>query len=606
MLVVALWMVTCPLSGQSEMTPNAPSGTAEKPDTVDYINFRQKSMADIITDTTLNGNFYTSDRLDRDWPYVMNIGYSGSPVYTPYYYLPQGAGWTTGLNAFEPYRKPFEDLLFVEKGMPITKLTYIQTPRVNQSIFDGYFARKFEDISFALNHNRYNFTGDYLNQRSFNTIFNTGITIDKEKSYSYFLFASEVFQQSNNGGISDARFYGNPIYDNRAAFPVRFRNATTRDDTKKGKAGYMLKALQFGRYGVNTGLEIDLSSRTVSMNTERPDSADYFQKYIFLRSDGFNSYMKQSSFFPGVVLEFSDSTHSAFELRSVTGLNISSLDFINNSRKWQEFVQQGNLGWRTKFLNVEGLLDLRIFNKNVYFDLQGQVETDWRGFGVAGYGAVKRTAAPLVFYEQNFAGITLWNENPSAAFSQVLGGALHYTSEKMTANIKLEQLYQQNISYFDEEGMPAVLHDQTSLSLQPEMRIEFGKFRLENQLAFYLSENTLPSYPTLSGRHTLFMEDKWFKNRMHINLGVNVYWKNGHPAYYYLPYVQSFVPTEHRIEAEYRAYPFFAFRVKTFKFFIRYENINQMWQKDHAFYDNYHYPLTDPTMRMGIEWLFRN
>src|SRR5690625_5874471 len=52
------------------------------------------------------------------------------------------------------------------------------------------------------------------------------------------------------------------------------------------------------------------------------------------------------------------------------------------------------------------------------------------------------------------------------------------------------------------------------------------------------------------------------KNRMHINLGVTAFWKNNHYANYYLPYVQSFIPTDHRLDTELRWIPFFAFRVK--------------------------------------------
>lgn len=604
-ILVAFWMNVMTSAAQNEPTALPQSGE-EVSDTIDYINFRRQAMVDIITDTTLAGNFHTADAIERHWPYIMDLGYSGSPIYGPHYFIPGDAGWNPGFHAFDPYRKRFDDLLFVKNGMPITKLTYVQTPQVNQSIFDGYFSRRFEDMSFALNHQRYNFTGDYLNQRSFNTIFHTGFTIDKERWLGYVLFASEVFDQSNNGGISSAEFYGNPVYENRSAFPVRFRNATSRDDTKKGKAGLMLKALRFGKYGVNTGIELDMEQRTISMNSERPDSSGYFPDYTFQRQEGFNSFMKHRSFFPGVVLEFSDSTHSSLQLRSTTGLNINSLQDISRQRTWQEFVQKGDLGFRSEYIDAAAHLDLRIFNSNVYFDLRGDLSTQWRGFGVSGYAGLQRTAAPLIFYDQNFSGESLWNQDPPAAFHQILGGALHYEGKNLQMRANLEQIFQQNVSFFNEEGLPSVLSDQTILSFRPELSLHFGIFHFKNHISFFLSENNLPYYPTLSGRHTLFIEDKWFKNRMHINLGFTAFWKNNHPAAYYLPYIQSFVPTDQRIKAEYRLSPFFAFRVKTFKFFVRMENLNLFWQQNQAFYDVYHYPKPDPMLRMGIEWLFRN
>lgn len=604
-ILVALWMNVMTSAAQNEPTALPQSGE-EASDTIDYINFRRQAMVDVITDTTLAGNFHTADAIERDWPYIMDLGYSGSPVYSPHYFIPADAGWNPGFHAFDHYRKRFDDLLFVKNGMPITKLTYVQTPQVNQSIFDGYFSRRFEDMSFALNHQRYNFTGDYLNQRSFNTIFHTGLTIDKERWLGYLLFASEVFDQSNNGGISSAEFYGNPVYENRSAFPVRFRNAASRDDTKKGKAGMMLKTIRFGKYGVNTGIELDLEQRMISMNSARPDSSGYFPDYTFRRQEGFNSFSKHRSFSPGVVLEFSDSTHSSLQLRSTTGLNINSLQDISRQRNWQEFVQKGDLGFRSEYIDADAHLDLRIFNNNVYFDLKGNLSTRWRGFGVSGYVGLQRTATPLIFYNQNFSGESIWNQDPPAAFHQILGGALHYEAKNLQIKVNLEQIFQQNVSFFNEKGLPSVISDQTIISFTPELGLHLGIFHFKNHVSFFPSENILPYYPTLSGRHTLFIEDKWFKNRMHINLGFTAFWKNSHPAAYYLPYTQSFVPTNQRIEAEYRLSPFFAFRVKTFKFFVRMENLNLFWQQNQAFYDVYHYPQPDPMLRMGIEWLFRN
>lgn len=606
LLLIVCWMMCLSVVAQDQPQALPQSGEDEIQDTIDYINFRRQTMKDIITDTTLAGNFHTADQLDRQWPYVMDLGYSGSPVYTPYYFIPKNSGWQTGFNSFDPYRKDFEDLLFVRSGMPITKLTYVQTPQVNQSIFDGYFSRRFDDMSFALNHQRYNYTGDYLNQSSFNTIFHTGFSINKKQWFGYFLFASEVFSQSNNGGISSSQFYGNPIYENRSGFPVRFRNAGSRDDTKKGKAGVMLKALQFGKYGVNTGLEVDMEQRMISMNSEQPDSSSYYPFYEFRRQDGFNTFMKHQSFFPGVVLEFSDSTHSAFQLRSTTGINISSLEDISHQRKWQEFVQKGDLDFRSSYINAAAHLDLRIFNQNIYFDLKGNLSTEWKGFGVNGYAGLQRSAAPLVFYRQSFSGESLWDQSPPAAFHQILGGSLQYNRSGLEIKATLEQIFQQNVSFFNKEGEPDVMGDQTIISFRPEAHLHLGIFHFKNHLNFFLSENNHPYYPTLSGRHSIFIEDKWFKNRMHINLGVTAFWKNNHYANYYLPYVQSFIPTDQRLEAELRWIPFFAFRVKTFKFFVRMENMNLLWQPTNIFYDVYHYPQPDPMLRMGIEWLFRN
>ena len=274
--VLALTSVT--LWGQRQIQGQAPHPTAnpntgagatgEINDTIQYADYLQGEMQDRITDTTLSGNFHTTGYIEDFWPYQMTLGYSGSPVYNPSYYLPPDAGWNLGYHAFDPYRKDFQDMVFIKDGQPITKVTYVQTPQVNQSIFNGYFARKFEDLSFALDHNRFNFTGDYLNQRSFNTIFHTGLTLDKPRWYGYFLFSSEVFQQNNNGGITtDSLFFGpqQDIYENRAGYPIRFRNGMSRDGMRPVHPGEVLRE----DYLAETGMSVNALAKHLKVPTPR-------------------------------------------------------------------------------------------------------------------------------------------------------------------------------------------------------------------------------------------------------------------------------------------------------------------------------------------------
>ncbi|HLT94461.1 MAG TPA: putative porin [Membranihabitans sp.] len=615
-IIGVLTLTSVTVWGQRQIQGQAPQpttrsgqGTAEViNDTIQYMDYLQGEMQDRITDTTLRGNFHSTGYIEEHWPYLLNLGYSGSPLYNPSYYVPRGAGWDVGFQAFEPYRKDFRDMVFIQNGQPITKVTYYQTPQVNQSIFSGYFARKFDDLSFALDHNRYNFTGDYLNQRSFNTIFHTGLTLDKARWYSYFLFSSEVFQQNNNGGITTDSLYFGPqrdIYENRAGYPIRFRNGISRDDQKHALAGWMLKALRFQQYEVNAGIQLDLVQRQISMNsTSSP--MEFFPDFAVEGVDGINSYLKHVHALPAAIIEFSDSTKSAFTLRSLTGLRINQIQFIDQKPNWQEFVQQGDLSFHTHFLALQAHLDLRIYNNNVYFDINGDLATDWKGFEVSGHAAIKRNPAPWLFRYQNFAGTTLWNHDPPSMFTQLLGGSIGYESDRLTARIALTQQFQSNLSFLNHLGLPDTLDNQTSVLILPQLHAHLGIFHIENEVSLFASDHQLPDYPTLSGKHTLYIEDKWFKNRMHLNLGFTVYWKNEHEASYYLPFVQSFIPADHMLPAEYRIHPFFAFRVRTFKFFVRMENSNLLWQKNKILFDNYHYPLMDPTTRMGIEWIFRN
>lgn len=575
-------------------------------DTIFYSNYQLKAKEDRITDTLLNGNFFRFDEVEKQWPYVGQLGYSGSPRITNDYFLPKSADWNINHSPFQPYQKSWEDLLFIQKGLPITKVTYVQTPQVNQSIFNGFFGRKFNDLSFSMDHQRYNFTGDYDNQQSFNTIFHTGGVIDKPKWRGYILFASEVFQQNNNGGILSDSLYGNENYQNRIALTTALDQGRSRDDTKKGNIGWLYKALSIDKYEGSIGGGVTLSKQiwTVSSGTSN-DTTGYFP-LLEATQNGINAYVEKNSFFPHILIELADTSRALFTLASKTGLNFNKINFHHSKQNWQAIVQQGHIQFQTKGFLVDADLDLQLFDQDIFFVLNGQIAGNWRGFGVSGFGLLSRSTAPWLYHQYTVSGTKLWNLSPNSMFTQQLGGEISYRNGDFLAKFKLKQTFQDNVSYFDNDGQPALLNQQISLSMMPSLAFKLGILHVRNYIAYQINDHNILGIPDWSGQHEVFIEDRWFKNRMHINLGFTAYWKSAHDAAYYLPYLQSFISTPHRLENEYRIDPFFTFRVKSFKFFARFENLHLTWNKDQPSYDVYHYPLFDPTMRLGLQWIFRN
>ncbi|WP_236974408.1 putative porin [Membranihabitans maritimus] len=576
-------------------------------DTITYINYLNQELEDQITDTLLNGNFYQIDPKEYSWPYISQLGYSGSPGAEAHFFLPQNAGWNLGFRAFDFYRKNFDNLLFIKNGLPITKVTYRQTPQVNQSMFDGYFARKFQDLSFTIDHSRHNFTSNYVNQQSYNTIFHTGLIYDHKNWNGYILFASEVFQQSINGGITTDSLFGEPRYNNRISIPTQFSTGQTRDDIKKGRAGLKLKAISFDKYRISLGGGFDLEQRKITMNAPSPIDSNYYQAYQVAES-GINSFINKNSTFPHAIIEIADSTKSIFSLESKTGINFNKIEYNLFDRKWQEIVQQASLAFNTAFFSLGSHLDLRVFDDNIYFTLDGEISGRWKGLEVKGFANFSRTAAPWVYRRLNISGETLWNNNPQSTFSQVLGGEINYSTQSIKTSVKVEQIFQTNLHYFDSEGLPNRL-DQLAILIEPCIDLKLSVLHIQNRLSLqYINEEkNILGLPNLMGDHAIFIEDKWFKNRMHLNLGVKVLWKTSHRASYYLPYTQAFIPAGSNIELgkEYRIDPFFVFRVKSFKFYVRGENMNLIWN-DGPLYDVHNYPLMDPTVRLGIEWVFRD
>ncbi|GAA5219529.1 putative porin [Membranihabitans marinus] len=574
-------------------------------DTIQYSNYQYKSMVDNVTDTMLNGNFNHIDAVEKKWPYESQLGYSGSPRNGVYTTLPRDASWSLGFNAFDVYRKNFSDLLFIQEGLPITKATYVQTPQVNQSIFNGFFARKFNNLSFSIDHQRYNFTGDYDNQQSYNTIFHTGAIYREGKWSAHFLFASEVFQQSNNGGIITDSLYASPDYSNRISITTVLEDGRTRDDTKKGSLGLLYNALSIDNYIGSIGGGIDISQRVVTMSSGPPNDSTYYLAY---QEDdtGINSFIEKNSFFPHAIIELSDTSKSRFTLESKTGIGIHQVQYGERTDPWQAFVQKAKLNFNSNYFTLLSNLDLQIFNDNLYFTIDGELAGHWKGFEVRGFGQINRTISPWIFHRYDISGQLIWDGQPQSQFSQILGGQISYHRPNLKADLRVEQIFQDNLPYFNTQGLPDQLNNQISIIASPSLSVKLGLFHLKNKISYQHFDNNILGIPELSGRHEIFIEDHWFKRNMHINLGFIAYWKTQHDASYYLPYVQSFIPTGETLPSDYRIDPFFAFRVKTFKLFVRGENMQLLWDGDTPTYDIYHYPLLDPTIRLGIEWIFRD
>src|SRR5690606_24603585 len=114
-------MTTITAWAQGQLQNTQQPGYTEVIDTIQYVDYIQRTMEDVVTATTLRGSCHTAWAIGAHWPYLMTLGCSGSPVYNPFYHIPPDAGWNPGCHAFDPYRKEFGDTLFIKDGLPIPK-----------------------------------------------------------------------------------------------------------------------------------------------------------------------------------------------------------------------------------------------------------------------------------------------------------------------------------------------------------------------------------------------------------------------------------------------------------------------------------------------------
>jgi len=582
----------------------------------DTIILRYFKLSDITTfydfqDSTLDNFFHQYDPAKRRWIDYQNLGNAGSAARSQIYESKPYIGFDEGLNQYDLYNFELDDFRFYENNTPLTNVFFTPVGGQQNFVIRSDFARSFNDgTSISLNYRRIRQQGFYSNQLTKTTNFGVSLRYQSEnKRYTGFLsILSNVNEEGQNGGIALDSFFLNPQLGDRANVPIVIDDAQTRHQQKQYSLINYYKLYKTENNKVQYLLRHDLKfdSRYYKFNdaTTRSssDSLEYGQFNIEDRgirfynkidkiSNAFYAYAsdgKRLNIRAGLVYDRYDIDQLGIE----SGFDNLYADFkgdvpITESIAIKSTGQLG-LGDGAGDFHFKGSLNLDLGS---WIDLNG---------GAAFY----RYTPDLTSRSLVINGLQVWENELIKPVGSDLFGEFEIPKLRIKGNIKQSLIT--NAIYYDSTSTVRQSEDIfSSTSLTVANEFSFGKVGMENYALFQFFSDNIYNLPTLSTKHNLHITGYLFDRALYGRVGAEIRLTPSHTGSDYSQVIGQFRQSNEELGFYPMTDIYFTGKVKTFRLFLRFENVNFLI-KDDVSYQIVNYPQFDFKFRFGISWLLLN
>ncbi len=242
--------------------------------------------------------------------------------------------------------------------------------------------------------------------------------------------------------------------------------------------------------------------------------------------------------------------------------------------------------------------DYRI-NGDLFFDLDK--------IGSLEISAIHQRFAPSLIQSRLYISkLLVWENNFDKTFETTLSATykLPFFRFEVTGKYHLVN----NFIYFDTLGIPqqtrAVINI-GQLILKKDFKL--GAFHLYNTVIFQQSADEFLHLPQFYSKHSFFVQGKIFKKRLFTRFGADIRLNNSFQPDTYQAVIGQFHLQDEDTAMLYPALDIFLnFRVKTFRFFIKYENLINAFDQSRFYLLTANYPERYASLRFGVSWRFKN
>ena len=163
-----------------------------------------------------------------------------------------------------------------------------------------------------------------------------------------------------------------------------------------------------------------------------------------------------------------------------------------------------------------------------------------------------------------------------------------------------------NLIYWDTLAFPQQSDTITNIGqLMMRLNLNFGAFHFDNAVVLQQTDNSILRFPTIATKHSLYLEGNLFKRALFGRFGVYIRYNT---AYYF----DSFQPVTGQFYQqnnwEQSLIPiidvFASFQVKSFRAFVKLENVNNLIDANQVYFTTPNFPMRDWTFRFGVSWYF--
>lgn len=576
----------------------------------------------------------------------------------PYYYVHNGnlgnaarsylfdplmkPGFDIGFHAFDVYRFNIEETRIFQTTRPYTELGYMLGNKAEQMIHVFHTQNKGTNLNFGFEYRFINTPGVLKNQNAnhnnfrFHTYYNSN-----NRRYSlYFIYQNNHLKSSENGGLVDESSIKNLTFSDPFELDTRLGNSS-----EATRNPFSTTIVTGNDYKDNTFLvrqQYDLGQRD-SLVT---DSTVYKLFYPRLRLQHTFRYTKSHFVFQDGTVDTSN--YKKYLLYPFID-NPSSIEFVD---AWREFNNEfslvsypqktnqnqflklgmaiqnirGEYHDKTEILhNVYAIAEYRNRTRNKRWDVEANGQLYLNGFNSGDYSAqlslsrlLSRNVGYLELGFENvnktpsviFFGKTAFPVRTSSTFTKENLTRLVATYENPKLHLKLtgEYFLASNYVYFD-----SMYHARQESTLFNILHVSAEKmFRLGRHMNLYTEAhiqqpagNPPVNLPLFFTRNRLAYEGNLGFKNLSLATGIEIRYHTPYKADNYSPLIGQFIFQDTAtISNKPEVNLFLHFSIKTFRAFIRLENINSIGKNYN--YVSPHYPYTPLWFRAGIWWGFVN
>ena len=597
-------------------------------------------------DTLLDNYFHQFDpSRHRQYDYF-NLGLTASAAY-PSVYQPQlRKGLDMGMHSFDVYQLKNEDIRFYYQGKAFTDVFYSGNQQTNGMI-KARFARNFaSNINFSIDYRRIyniaqinsqgpNFTRslpDDTNEtwlyegfpRGRTSALGVGFWIQREKYNAYLTYTVNAVSQLDNGGILSDSVFKTPSLSNSLT-PV-ISSAKTRHS--KQELSY-LQYLKLNRKDSTATKRSYLATHQLTYKSAFYISFDPFTTSEFLKDSayygslfndvrGLRFYLKEKQLENSLSLSTTKARISKDTFRRASGQNdwfevgithsYHNIDQEIIKRNINNLILRGRWNFTpSEEIKVETYAHFNVLGRNIGdYRLNGELYLNLKDIGSLTIKALNQLYEPTYVHEETYLTQRLaWKNNFKKTLETSLSGTLNAPRLKFEGTIAYTLL--NNVIYFDKSLMPQQTNTPLSiLQIIINQDLKLGVFHLDNTIALQKPTEKFIRLPDVYSKNSLYAEGKVFRKAMLARFGFDVRYATAWFAPAYMPLTGQFYVQE---EEKVNAYPsidvFTSFKVKTFRLFVKMENILGSFSKN-VYYQIYNYPVPDRQFRFGVRWNLLN
>jgi hypothetical protein len=560
-------------------------------------------------------------------------------------------GFDPGFHSFDIYRFTIEQTRFFQTTRPYTELAYMLGSNAEQMVNIVHTQNVKPNFNMAFQYRLINSPGSFQNQNtSHNSYRLNGNYQSKNKRYSiYGVVIGNKLLSSENGGIQRDTLLNDYRFANRYIIPTRLSGDSTA--TRNPFSTKVITGNVYNESILMLRQQYDFGQKDSIIVNDTTTIQLFYPRFRFQHT---LTYAKQQfefrDFYPGFKKRADYLTYFNIPLSGDSILFRDRWKDIQNDFSIISFPEKNNLNQylkagiamqnlvgdfgnaQAKYHNIIVNGEYRNRTRNQKWDLEATSKFYFTGLNSGDYSVqanlkrllsarlgsielgfqnVNRTPSFIYQPESTFpifpvAGLN--KENTTRLSASIINAARNFS---LTGNYYLLSNYTYLDSFFT-ANQQATLFNVLHIGAEKKFKVKKG-LNLYSEVHFQQTMGNPPvNLPLIFTSNRLAWEGIYYKNMIYA-LGFEVRYHTPFKAPNYSPFVgQFFFQDTYSISNRPEINAFFNFRIKSFKAFIRAENLNTFGTNTGrpGFNKNnltaQHYPQQGLWIRVGVWWTFVN